>query len=216
MAENGPGRERNEDRARTLERYIEEEMVLKDDAIHRRIAWEDKTKQSAEDELKTQIHSLESQLEDERKKTAETDTAAVEVQQASKTTDDEMEVLQRTTEGFGRGSGLSKKNTSPALCNRLLATASQSWHPNHPRRNAPYPRRCPSSNSLTHERTARRDGTSSLQISLDDTSRHILKLNVRANELQVENDDLPNELRKSSSERQPMEVEMRVVNTSIV
>ena len=72
----------------------------------RRIAWEDKTKQSAEDELKRQIHSLESQLEDERKKTAETDTAAVEVQQASKATDDEMEVLRRTTEGFGRGSGL--------------------------------------------------------------------------------------------------------------
>ena len=62
--------------------------------------------QPAEDELKRQIHSLESQLEDERKKTAETDTAAVEVQQASKATDDEMEVLRRTTEGFGRGSGL--------------------------------------------------------------------------------------------------------------
>ena len=38
MAENGPGRERNEDRARTLERYIEEEMVLKDDAIHKALA----------------------------------------------------------------------------------------------------------------------------------------------------------------------------------
>jgi hypothetical protein len=99
---------------------------------------------------------------------------------------------------------------------RLLrcATVSLLWHPN---------RGIPIIHEGTHERTARRDETSSLQISLDDTSRHILKLNVRANELQVENDDLPNErsqVRRGSAPRcfaeQPMEVEMRVVNTSIV
>ena len=231
----------------TLERRLEEEMVLKDDAIQKALAMttdleaaqtvhenveeclrqkvasleseleeekkncDEKIRQ--EDELKRHIQSLESQLEDERKKTAERDTAAVEVQQASKATDDEMEVLRRTNEGLLKRQRTIEKELvscardNDALRNRLLSMASESSMKERTLSTALSQLKSLSESyyhiqqSLKQERTTRRDETSSLQLSLDDTSRHILKLNVRANELQAENDDLRNELRKLRSER---------------
>ena len=169
---------------------------------------------SVEKELLQQIKYLESQLEEVKNTSIENAaTAKAETDETLHMKDREMEKLRQTNEDLAKKQHeLEKELASCAKDNdglrvRVLSIADESSTKQTTLSTALSQLKSLSEKyyrvkqSLTREENARKDEVSSLQWSLDDMSRQMLTLTSKVHDLQTENDEQTDELRRARLEK---------------
>ena len=201
-----------------LERRLEEEMTLKEEA--RQKASGLMADIEAAKDLREKPASLEAELEaqrTDRDNNEPVNEGLKERLQAVKTLAkeerDEMEELRRTNEGLLQRQRTVEKelvscaNDNDALRQRLLSLANDASTKDHTLSTALSQLRslseshCRAKQSLEREQTSRREEVFALQSTLDDASRRLTKTSERVSTLQAENDGLREELRKVRLEK---------------